>query len=73
MNTKKESFSEFLKKEPFFLLIKPADNIYSNTSIKNAFFEELESIVKLGLKNIEISWSNTVSYTHLTLPTMYTV
>ncbi len=62
MNTKKEAFSEFLKKEPFFLLIKPADNIYSNTSIRNAFFEELESIVKLGLKNIEISWSKNVDW-----------
>jgi len=58
MNNKKDSFSEFLKTESFFLLIKPEDNIYSNTSIRNSFFEELESLVKLGLKNIEISWSN---------------
>ena len=69
--------------ESFFLLIKPEDNIYSNTSIRNSFFEELDNLVKLGLKNIEISWSNnenwfdfvsdikikSVSYTHLTLPT----
>jgi len=58
MNNKKDSFSEFLKKESFFLLIKPEDNIYSNTFIRNSFFEELENLVKLGLKNIEISWSN---------------
>ena len=58
MNKQKDSFSELLKKHSFFLLIKPEDNIYSNTSIKNSFFEELESLVKLGLKNIEISWSN---------------
>ena len=58
MNNKKDSFSELLKTESFFLLIKPEDNIYSNTSIRNSFFEELESLVKLGLKNIEISWSN---------------
>ena len=58
MNSKEDSFSEFLKSEAFFLLIKPEDNIYSNTSIRNSFFEELESLVKLGLKNIEISWSN---------------
>ena len=57
MNKKQDSFSDFLKKESFFLLIKPKDNIYSNTSIRNSFFEELESLVKLGLKNIEISWS----------------
>ena len=41
-----------------FLLIKPEDNIYSSSSIRSSFFEELESLVKLGLKNIEISWSN---------------
>ena len=58
MNNKEDSFSEFLKTESFFLLIKPEDNIYSNTSIRNSFFEELENLVKLGLKNIEISWSN---------------
>jgi len=57
MNNKEDSFSEFLKTESFFLLIKPEDNIYSNTSIRNSFFEELEYLVKLGLKNIEISWS----------------
>ena len=58
MNNKKDSFSELLKMQSFFLLIKPEDNIYSNTSIRNSFFEELENLVKLGLKNIEISWSN---------------
>jgi len=57
MNNKEDSFSEFLKIESFFLLIKPKDNIYSNTSIRNSFFEELENLVKLGLKNIEISLS----------------
>jgi len=58
MNIKKDSFSDLLLKESFFLLIKPEDNIYSNNSIRNSFFEELGSLVKLGLKNIEISWSN---------------
>ena len=58
MAIKEDSFSDLLLKESFFLLIKPEDNIYSNTSIRNSFFEELESLVKLGLKNIEISWSN---------------
>ena len=58
MNKKEDSFSEILKKGSFFLLIKPEDNIYLNTSIRNSLFEELESLVKLGLKNIEISWSN---------------
>ncbi len=58
MNFKEDSFSKLLKKESFFLMIKPEENIYSNTSIRNSFFEELETLVKLGLKNIEISWSN---------------
>ena len=57
MNIKEDSFSDLLRKESFFLLIKPENNIYSNTSIRNSFFEELENLVKLGLKNIEISWS----------------
>ena len=58
MNIKEDSFSDLLLKESFFLLVKPENNIYSNTSIRNSFFEKLESLVKLGLKNIEISWSN---------------
>ncbi len=58
MNFKEDSFSDLLLRDSFFLLIKPEDNIYSNTSIRNSFFKELERLVKLGLKNIEISWSN---------------
>jgi len=58
MNIKEDSFSDLLLKESFFLLIKPNDTIYSNKSIRNSFFEELESLIKLGLRNIEISWSN---------------
>ena len=58
MSTKEDSFSDLLLKESFFLLVKPEENIYSNTSIKNSFFEELGILVKLGLKNIETSWSN---------------
>ena len=62
MKNKEDSFSELLKTESFFLLIKPEDNIYTNTSIRNSFFEELESLVKLGLKNIEISWSKNIDW-----------
>ena len=62
MNNKEDSFSGLLKKESFFLLIKPEDNIYSNTYMRNSFFEELGSLVKLGLKNIEISWSKNVDW-----------
>ena len=58
MDIKEDSFSDLLLKDSFFLLIKPEDKIYLDSSIKNLFFEDLESLVKLGLKNIEISWSN---------------
>jgi len=58
MGIKEDSFSDLLLKDSFFLLIKPEDNFYSNTSIRNSFFEELESLIKLRLKNIEISLSN---------------
>ena len=58
MNNKEDSFSDLLIKESFFLLVKPEDNIYSDTSIRNSFLEELGILEKLGLKNIEISWSN---------------
>jgi len=58
MYKKKDFFSDLLKKASFFLLVKPEDNLYSNTSIRTSFFEELERLVKLGLKNIEVSWSN---------------
>ena len=58
MDIREDSFCDLALKESFFLLIKPEDTIFLDTSIRNSFFEELESLVKLGLKNIEISWSN---------------
>ena len=65
MKNKEDSFSELLKTESFFLLIKPEDNIYTNTSIRNSFFEALESLIKLRLKNIEISWSKNENWLDL--------
>ena len=65
MYISEDSFCDLPLKESFFLLIKPEDNSYSNTSIRNSFFEELESLVKLGLKNIEISWSNNKNWLDL--------
>jgi len=50
MNIKEDSFPDLLLKESFFLLLKPENNIYSNTYIRNSFFEELGRLVKLGLK-----------------------
>ena len=57
MYIKEDFFSDLLLKDSFFLLIKPEDNLYLNTSLRNSFFDELGSLVELGLKNIEISWS----------------
>ena len=57
MNNKEDFLSEILKRGSFFLLLKPEENIYSNTLIRNSFLEELEILVELGLKNIEIGWS----------------
>ena len=48
MDIKEDSFSDLLLKESFFLLIKPENKIYLDTSIKNLFFEDLERLVKLG-------------------------
>ena len=62
MKKKEDSFSNLMKTDSFFLLIKPEDNLYSNSSIRNSFFEQLESLVKLGLNNIEISWSKNVNW-----------
>ena len=58
MDISEDSFCDLPLKESFFLLIKLEHSIYSNTYIRNSFFEELENLVKLGLNNIEISWSN---------------
>ena len=55
MQYKKYSFSETLKNYPFFLLIKPNNNIY----LKNvSFYQDLSELINAGLKNIEISWSS---------------
>jgi len=76
MNNKIDSFSEILNKGSFFLLIKPEENIYSNTSRRNLLFKELERLVKLGLKNVEISWSknenwlNFVSHIKINYPSI---
>jgi len=55
---KKDSFSESLKSESFFLLIKPTKNIYKNTIERDLVELEIELLIKAGFINIEISWSN---------------
>ena len=55
---KKDFFSERLKSESFFLLIKPTKNIYKNTIERDLVELEIELLIKSGFINIEISWSN---------------
>ena len=58
MQSKKDFFSEKLDLESFFLLIKPDNNIYYDNIKKRQIYGEIEKVISLGLKNLEISWSN---------------
>ena len=58
MQSKKDFFSEKLDLESFFLLIKPDKNIYYDNIKKRIIYGEIEKVISLGLKNLEISWSN---------------
>ena len=58
MQSKKDFFSEKLDLESFFLLIKPDKNIYYDNIKKRIIYGEIEKLKTLGLKNLEISWSN---------------
>ena len=58
MQSKKDFFSDKLDLESFFLLIKPDNNIYYDNIKKRIMYGEIEKLITLGLKNLEISWSN---------------
>ena len=58
MQSKKDFFSDKLDLESFFLLIKPDKNIYYDNIKKRIIYGEIEKVISLGLKNLEISWSN---------------
>ena len=58
MQSKKDFFSEKLDLESFFLLLKPDNNIYYDNIKKRIIYGEIEKVISLGLKNLEISWSN---------------
>ena len=58
MSSKKDFFSEKLDLDSFFLLIKPDNNIYYDNIKKRIIYGEIEKVISLGLKNLEISWSN---------------
>ena len=58
MQSKKDFFSEKLDLESLFLLIKPDNKIYYDNINKSIIYGEIEKLITLGLKNLEISWSN---------------
>ena len=58
MQSKKDFFSDKLDLESFFLLIKPDKNIYYDNIKKRIIYGEIEKVISLGLKNLEITWSN---------------
>ena len=76
MQSKKDFFSEKLDLESFFLLIKPDHNIYYDNIRKGRIYGEIEKLINLGLRNLEISWSNNenwldfVSKINLNFPTI---
>ena len=51
-------FSKNLESTPFFLLIKPSENIFTNTIDKKKIEQQIEKLIKKGIINIEICWSN---------------
>jgi len=57
MKIKKDSFSEKLNFDSFFLLLKIDNNIFTNNLKKKLIFEEIEKLRRIGLTNLEISWS----------------
>ncbi len=58
MPSKKDFFSEKLDLESLFVLIKPDNKIYYDNINKSIIYGEIEKLINLGLKNVEISWSN---------------
>ena len=57
MPSKKDFFSEKLDLESLFVLIKPDNKIYYDNINKSIIYGEIEKLITLGLKNLEISWS----------------
>ena len=58
INNKIDFFSKNLEYKSFFLLIKPTKKIYKNDFDRELVESHLETLIKEGFSNIEISWSN---------------
>ena len=76
MPSKKDIVSEKIDLESLFVLIKPNNKIYYDNINKGIIYREIEKLITLGLKNLEISWSNNkkwldfVSKIRLNFPTI---
>ena len=55
---KKDSFSERLNSEPFFLLVKPTQSIYTTSFERDLVEQEIELLIKASFIDLEIRWSN---------------
>jgi len=58
LNNKIDSFSKKLEIESFFLLIKDSTDFSSNLVDFKLIERQIEKLIKAGLKNIEIPWSD---------------
>ena len=62
MKHRKVSYSNELNLESFFLLIKPDNDFYSDDFKKNQLFNNIDKLINLGFKNLEIKWSNNTQW-----------
>ena len=58
LKNKIDSFSNKLEEESLFLLIKPSKNIFAKVADRKFNNIQIETLIKSGLVNLEISWSD---------------
>ena len=62
LKNKIDFFSKNLDLKSFFLLIKPTERIYTNTTYKKIVERHIERLIKGGFSNIEICWSDNANW-----------
>ena len=58
LKTKRDFFAKNLELYPFFLLIKPTKEIYTNFVNSKLIDSQIKKLIKRGFRNIEICWSD---------------
>ena len=53
---KVKKFKKCLKRQPFILLARPNDNVYTSEKAKRKFIKDINFIIDQGLLNLEIPW-----------------